>query len=560
MIDYLAPTVQERMSLEQIEAWVDESKHFPATTFLPNKAQAEAAKAIGNLTPDKRIYLITSGNGTGKTTIAANIVINLVWGNVNIYNEITDVETGEEYTGFFDYPLFNNWPKKWPKKIWYVSNKHSLESIISEFKRWLPNDGSWKSRKNGKNFEQEFVLPNGWQFYFRTVDEEVSTFESANVGFIIFDEPPPITIYRACVSRLRSGGLMMIPATPLFGAGWFVDEIIDRIAVDGDKWHQTVPVWENVIEKAGHWDLGMFGVHPKGNLRQQNVEFTLRNYDPDEREAREWGKFKYLSGLVYKLYQRDLHFKPLPHIITPKNYEYRFIMDPHDRRPPACAWVRLDSFNRRTVIREWPSIKDQQYGGKMFHKIKDAGNFTIRDFVQFWMEIEQQLGIPPNQITDIIDPNFGKKKSRVTGLMVYEEYMVASHDLQQEGLAHRTYGFVTDAIDDLATGHKQVKQLLKPTPNNDLLLLIGDECHNMDYGFRNYAYDERSAKEEEKHGVLDGKVKEYAKDFPDLIRYDAMVPWEFSLFRTNLDPYERQDYDEEPDGYTVDRPEGAEGV
>ncbi len=46
----------------------------------------------------------------------------------------------------------------------------------------------------------------------------------------------------------------------------------------------------------------------------------------------------------------------------------------------------------------------------------------------------------------------------------------------------------------------------------------------------------------------------------DECRYGLMAIQQMFKDDIEPDPYERQDYDEEPDGYTVDRPEGAEGV
>jgi len=362
--------------------------------------------------------------------------------------------------------------------------------------------------------------------------------------------------------------LILIPATPLFEAAWFVDEIIEKIEEDGDKYHQTVPVWANVIETAGNWKVGPFGVHPAGNLRKKDVDFQLRNYDEDEIEARRDGVFKYLTGLVYKSYDRSIHYVDAPVVTHPKRYMYRMIMDPHDRKPPAVIWVRFDEYGRRTVIREWPSIKDPQYEGRMFHKIKDAGPYTIKDLCQFWIDIERdELDIDPSRITRIIDPNFGNKINRSTGMVVHQEYSAASRAIDNL----RGFSFITDVVDDLFTGHKAVKALLKPYADGDLPLVIDKSCLNVDYGLRRYSYADRTPKEEEKHGILESTrqggqqhVKQAAKDFPDLLRYDAMVPFHWAKYREKGEEYD--DYGDRPKAQNwrkrikASRPGGAKGV
>lgn len=566
MIQYTTATAD--LSLEQRVRWAQLTQKFPAHTYIPTKAQAELYKAVGELVPEKRIFLMTSGNGVGKTTGVVQLINNVVYPNVNIYRNIEDVQTGEKYSGFFDYPFFNNFPKDWPHEIWYVSNKDSLATIIKRFREGGPResvDGTpiqIEENKDGKTWVAKLRYPGtDWVLYFKTVDQDPATFESAEVSIMVFDEPPPLNLYRASVSRLRAGGIILIPATPLFSAAWFVDEIIEKIDIDMDKWHQTVPVWTNCIETAGEWDLGEFGIQKKGNLRQSNIEFTLRNYDPDEREAREHGTFKYLSGLVYrKSYDKDLHWRPVSTPPLPHAYMYRMIIDPHDRKPPAVMWLRFDRFGRRSIIREWPSMADPQYNNLPFHKIKDAGDFTIRDFCRFWIEIEEEWKIPHDRISRIIDPNYGNKINRRTGKKLYEEYMIESQLIFREMKLgkNRSFSFITDVVDDLAIGHKAVKQLLKPTPDGDLMWEVDESCFNVNYAMTHYSFDERTALQEEKHGMTE-KVRDFAKDFADLVRYDAMIPFTWSDIPLDKDPYER-DYEKADWRQKFARPDGADGV
>jgi len=531
LIDYTTSTAH--LTLEQREAWLDLTEEFPAQTMIPTQDQAKFYRAVGTLTPQVRIFLMTSGNGTGKTCAVINLVYNVVYGNVNIYSNIKDNQTGAKCSGFFDYPLYNDFPASWPHEIWYVSNADSLKTIIKRFREWGPkrnHEGKpiqIDENKEGKTYTARISFPGtDWILYFKTDEQDPRTFESAEISLLIFDEPPPYVLFKAGVSRLRGGGVMLVPATPLMGAAYFVDEIIEKVDEDKDKWHQTVNVWSNCVEEAGEWNLGEYGIQNKGNLRKENIEFTLRNYDPDELEARRDGVFKYLSGLVYKSYNRKVHFRKVTPAPMPRTLMYRMILDPHDRKPPVVMWVRFDRFGRRSIIREWPSRTDKEFNKLPFHKIKDSGSFTIKDFCQFWIEIEEQLNIPMNRIQRIIDPNYGNKINRRTGKKLYEEYMIESQAVYKKlGYPPNTsFSFITDVNDDVAIGHKAVKALLKPTSSGDLWLEVDESCFNVNYGFTHYAYAERTPKEHEKHGMTE-KVKEYAKDFPDLIRYDAMIPF-----------------------------------
>ena len=82
----------------------------PIMYLLPNKPQADLAEAIGTLAPKKRIFLVTSANNTGKTVSGASILANIMGGNINVWKNIRDVEGKRTYSGFYDYPFFNNYP------------------------------------------------------------------------------------------------------------------------------------------------------------------------------------------------------------------------------------------------------------------------------------------------------------------------------------------------------------------------------------------------------------------------------------------------------------------
>jgi len=551
MIDYQASKFNDK----QIDQWKDYGRLCGAKTFLPNRPQFDFVHAIGTEVTKKedpkRVFLMRSGNGTGKTTIIWNALANIIYGNVNIYEDVKDVQTGEQFKGFFNWPLFNNYPQKWPKKIWYVSNRDLINDIWEEAKNWLPSNEYHatfvKDSKDGKNYISTVkFLGTPWVLFFKTVDQEPKVFEGANISIAIFDEPPPKRLFTAAVGRLRSGGFILMPATPLMDAAWFVSEILDKLEDHGDTWDQQVPIWDNCIEEAGEWDLGPFGIQKKGNLEKQQIEFMIRHWDPDEVPARELGEFMHLTGVVYKTYSRDREniFQDFQ-IWTPQPliYMYRFLLDPHDRKPPAAMWLRMDQWGHIEVIREWPSPADPQYDGKLYINIKDSGAYTINDFVKIFFDIEKQLDIPPGRILDIIDPNFGLKKNANSGLRTFQEYTTASVELQRRLGYGRTFAFKTDVLDDLYEGHSAVKKFLLPSMiDGDRYLRIHDSCVNTDQALRFYSYKKQPVKEEEAHGLTDKIEKKY-KDFADCLRYCLVLPWDFTELDKWVDRYAGGDYE-----------------
>lgn len=548
MIDYTAT----RMALDGVKRFYVESKAAPFKYAVLTRPQADLARAIGYA--KNRIFLMTSGNGAGKSAELWNIIFNLVFPNCNIYRNIQDVETGETFPGFFNYPFFQNYPPSWPKNIWYVTNGELIKSDYEEFQNWIPK-GLYTEHKDGKTYVSRIqFIGTRWTIFFKTIDQDPKTFEGANVGVVIFNEPPPRQLYIASLVRLRKGGIVIIAATPLFGSAYFKDDIID----DATNFWQKVPVWSNCVERAGAWDLGPFGVQSKGNLYEKDIEFILQKLrrDPDEAAAREFGEMGVYVGLVYKTYNSEKHFVKLPAVVTPQKYMYQFVLDPHDRKPPMACWIRCDEYGRKRVIREWPSIADQQYNFRRFDEIKNSDPYRVADFVRFFVQIFREIGVDPERCQAIIDPNFGRKPNSVTGKMVFEEYQ---SEFEAQGFPVH---FVTDVIDDLATGHSRVKDYLWERADGDFGLLIDKSCYNIDYSFRNYSYDEHEGKTRDKKGLKEG-VKDINKDPVDLIRYACVahftwVPHRLDR-RSDKTDYEEVKIDDWRKGLK-DRPRGAAGV
>lgn len=523
-----------------------------ASVYVPNQPQFELIQAVGWApTNTKRIFLVTSANGTGKTTGTINILANVAWPGMNLYDYAKCVDcNGEihehggkvcqiEYEGFFNYPLYERWPAGWPKRVWYIGAKDGIEEILNELRLWFPK-GMYEEFAQGKTHTAKIVTDTGWTILFKTIDQGRHAFESGNVGMVIFDEPPKQWQYNAAIMRVRKGGLIIITATPVFEAGWFVDAIEDKMDVDEDKYHQTVNVFMNSIgvvpeyEKYGHggtWDLGPFGVHPKGNLEPDQVLFEIRNCDVDEAPARIFGEHIHLTGLVHKTYDREDHFTMVPQIQLPEVYNYRMLIDPHDRLPPAVIWVRLDQQGNHYVMREWPSIDDPEYHGALVHNIKDDGGFSIYEFCKKFIEIEEEeLNIQPHRVRRLMDPNFGLQKKHGMKRAIFQEYSRQSERVYREkGIYPKDsrFSFYMKVNDDLTLGHKLVKAYLGNVKSRKGPWLKVDPCcKNVDICFRRYKYREYDLKKQE-YSALSDVLEEKFKHFMDLVRYDLMWPFTY---------------------------------
>jgi phage terminase large subunit-like protein len=180
--------------------------------YEPNGKCEEFIREVGE---DKRLVVFFSAaNGVGKTCVAANVVANIMFGQDNLENK------------WFDYPLYREWP--YPKRGRVVSQASNIvKNLIPTLEEWLPL-GRYKATKGGKQFNSQWEMDNGWTFDIMTNEQDPKEFEGPTLGWIWCDEPPTEPIYKACISRLRAGGVLFITATPLNGSAWMFDEIVAK--------------------------------------------------------------------------------------------------------------------------------------------------------------------------------------------------------------------------------------------------------------------------------------------------------------------------------------------
>lgn len=488
----------------------------PVSLFVPNGSQEEWIRMIGTHRDgvDPRTKVLSAANKIGKSASTIAILANIIWGM---------------QSKWFDFPIYRDWP--FPKIAWLCSTESALkEVLIPEMKKWFPC-GRYQTNKEGKAYEYHWMTDTGWNLFLKTYEQDEEKFESALLGLCIFSEPPPESIYNAIPARMSMGGLRILEMTPLTRAAWVFDRLIE-----GDK---ALVIYADIEANCQAHGI-------RGRLKHSDIEDMLAEYDVDEREARAEGKFAHLGGLVYKGYDRELLVRQVPWFDPKHEYMYRMVVDPHDRMPPAVIWVRFDRFGRRAVIREWPSVDDPQFGGKLFHEIKDSGKFIIKDFCRFFIEIEKELGIPADRIKRIMDPNFGRKRNSLTARTISEEYTRLGKEVYREIRRRDEYisfSFITEVSDDLALGHKKVKELLQVGNDNDLRFIIDSSCKNVDLSFRRYKYREHSGKRVEEMSLSE-RLEERYKHFVDLIRYDVMLPFRYRPPDRSFVEHDRADYAE----------------
>ena len=317
--------------------------------YEPNGKCEEFIRAVGS--GDYFVVLFSAANGVGKTAAGANVVANITCGSRNPY---------------FDGKLFENWP--FPKNGRIVTDPKNTEGNVDTLKEWM-RDGKYTTKKAGKSYESQWRTKTGWKWDMMTYEQSAKEFEGPTLGWVWFDEPPTREIYKACVSRLRKGGIIFITATMLKGSGWMFDHIVEGRS-DDEELQALAKGQRKYIEAPVEAACKEHGV--RGHLNHADIEKMVAEYDEDEKQARVYGKFQHLVGLVFKTFSRQIHvIKPFD--INPRQYCVYEFLDPHPRNPDAVMWVAVNRKGQKFIVDEL-YIKCQEGAADLARNIKQKNS------------------------------------------------------------------------------------------------------------------------------------------------------------------------------------------
>ena len=322
----------EELNAELVRRQTQEQYRF----YIPNGKGEEFINAFAS--GDNFIVLYSAGNGVGKTATCSNILAHLFW------------NTGEN--PYFNGKLFKEFP--YLKRGRIVSSPTNVEkNIIPEMKTWFPRN-KYKTSKGNKKFESIWSTDTGWNFDIMTYEQAVEEFEGVTLGWAWFDEPPPEPIFKATVARMRKGGIIFIGATPLAGSAYMYDsfakgnyEVEMKSKETGAvmKYQRKVAYIEADIESA----CREHGI--RGHLKHEHIENIIAEYSEDEKQARIYGKFQHLVGMVFKNWNPKVHVIP-PFQVDYRNFAVYEFLDPHPRNPDAVMWIAVDRNGTKYVIDE----------------------------------------------------------------------------------------------------------------------------------------------------------------------------------------------------------------
>jgi phage terminase large subunit-like protein len=410
------------------------------------------------------ITCISAANAVGKTTFLVNVACNLIFGPQNKW---------------FEKDLIKNWPKDWEKRIRIVSEPSQVKEsgpIPSEIRKWWPK-GQYTEFKGGYQYVSEYRA-NGWIMEVLTYEQDRKQHEGANLGCVLFNEPPPKSLWTPNISRLRGKGRALVAMTPLTEAGWFFDEVAPTIEV-------VYADVESACKEHG----------TRGHLDHNQIDSMISMYDAEEREARIDGKAMYLKGLIFKDFNPNVHILKQP-VQAQHNQTLYHVVDPHTDKPFAMIWATVDPRGVVTIVDEWPNVD--------FYKWKNC-NLSIPDYKNIFADKENGVYVTKR----IIDRHFAEVThlSGMTRKTLRDEFMDAGIDF------FPSY----QAAEEVDTGISKVREYLRFNSNrpidsyNTPKLFINPHCFNTIKSLTRWSRDAKT-----------GKVTDEFKDFCDVVRYLVM--------------------------------------
>ncbi len=462
---------------------------------------------VFELARHKRVVLARGGNRSGKTTASATRAVELAYGyeihrvpNLQV-NEKGDYPDRNEIDPEFWIRRPDGVPINVPNKGLVVTGLPLRQGIGQifwpKFTSLLPMAVTMNTQEFVVNRGQYSVplrcqLPMGTEITFGSGEQATMTFEGADHDWVLFDEPPPRSIFGAVWRGLTDRyGPLFISMTPVGNdAPWIFEEFItkERNDVGGVQWS----IWDNP-----------FIPH------EAKVEFLKGgSYTEEELVARETGGWMFLTHRAFPTADPAVHVVR-PYEI-PRDWVRGLCIDPAHRRPFALTWMAFGPNEEKVIYREWPQED---------HSQMRSSTKVVRDYATIIRNLEGAEQVDFR----ILDPRFGKAHNTVKG----QKQTSYQEDFAEFGLY---FDCEIPGTEREETGIQRIRELLwwdKESPISILnrpKLQIFTGCQNSINSLLNSNFVPPSQRDS---NVLPEKLLETYKDFRDNMRYLVLYPTPF---------------------------------
>ena len=395
-----------------------------------------------------------------------------------------------------------------------------MQKIWPTLKSLIPKTSTYKPKKNpmGQITEIRFFTdPEGnkceSEIYIRSYDQEADSYEGIDYEWIHWDEPPPKpTLQAAERGKIASNAPSWFTMTPLKEAYIYDDYSLKAGNNGGEDDEIAVirgEIWDNCRDWCYKCRLDIPENRPNrgiaecpqcgravGFISKDGIDEYLKTLDPDEKEAREKGLWKHLSGLIYKNLDRDTH--TYEDFQIPKTWTRIEGIDPHDAKPTKYLFGAI-------------SPEEIEILGKVRHRIYFYTYLLLKGedmdtIVRKIKETRERHGYSKPKWV-VIDAKYGARTEM--------EGRTWEDELRMRGLGYIRLS--QSKPGDVELGHKMVREYLKQHystlqgTSKPGVLFAREGCRGKDgpiHQMFNYQYKEDKDKPDEEY-----------KDFPDIVRY-----------------------------------------
>lgn len=306
----------------------------------------------------------------------------------------------------------------------------------------------------------------GSTIHFRSYVQPAASFEGVLSDWLHWDEPPPQEILNAA-SRggMASNAPTWLTMTPLKEP--YIYNLFSLNAFNNNGNDQEVATfqcstWENCQDWCILCDVTIEANQPEnmepgairpvsrcpnckrvmGFMPRTGIENYFKTItDPDELEARKEGKWKHLSGMVYKELDRDIHV--YRDFVIPRDWMRIECVDPHDARP--TRWLFGAISPEEILI-------NGRHANRIYWYTYLLANGNI-DTIARSVKVKRAEHDYKEPAMVILDAKFGSKTIQTADMTTTWE-----DELDKVGIKHIVLSH--SAPGDIAIGHKVVKQYL----------------------------------------------------------------------------------------------------
>ena len=338
-----------------------------------------------------------------------------------------------------------------------------------------------EKHKNERGIETSWKLKNGSTVEFRSYDQEPSSFESADIDWVHFDEPPPRPIFEAAYRGLTDrGGSVCFTMTPIAEPWLFRNMWLPGLQnTDPLYWSGTMTIWDNPY------------------LSKENIARFESVVSEDFKRARLFGEFLELRGRVFKTFNRATH---MVHGFWPRpGWDCYMGVDPHvyGRKNQAALWFCITPDGDGIFYDEiWEDL--------IIEELRDK--IITHDYM---CPQDQKVRILERVIDTSI--NIREALSHTNFRQIIEKPGLGGYRLQFRNAAKKNL---------LMSGLEYINTLLTPLPDKDGTsrprLYVDARCTRLIEEFELHGW--KNSKDPEKHGVLEKETNTY-NDMIAIARY-----------------------------------------